>query len=425
MAWNLNTLKAQPLPPDNAEKPLEESKPTLSPDGRLSAKLSGDSKSVTLYDARTGKQMRTLDGRASAISSVIFAPDSSLVATVSGLPAFDGRSKVFLALATVFAGDKKSELDAELNKLTGDRTIKLWDAQTGQLKQTLQCAGVIHQARFLSDGAVVIATHSKAAKSEVLEELMEATGITVWDAETGKTVKTMNAEAQASFLLSPDGSIVISRGRENIRALDARTGELKWETSEVEVSPLSNDPFTPDGKLLVAETKYEDLNSATKLLDVQTGRVRWSLPKKGLTAFSPDGRTLVCFSAYHASLWDLGTGKLNWSIITPQSGLSQPALLRDGKLVAVFGQHYAIELRDARDGRLLVSLLTLPGLGQARENEEATPEWIAFTPEGYYSASPGAARYIRWRVGEKLLPAEAYAKEFNRPDLVQKALQAQ
>jgi hypothetical protein len=44
-------------------------------------------------------------------------------------------------------------------------------------------------------------------------------------------------------------------------------------------------------------------------------------------------------------------------------------------------------------------------------------------PEGYYTGSENVARFIRWRVDGKLLPAEAYAKEFNRPDLVQKALQ--
>jgi hypothetical protein len=54
---------------------------------------------------------------------------------------------------------------------------------------------------------------------------------------------------------------------------------------------------------------------------------------------------------------------------------------------------------------------------------KSKPEWIAYTPEGYYTGSENAARYIRWRVGDKLLPAEAYAKEFHRPDLVQKALQ--
>ncbi|MDQ3010062.1 MAG: PQQ-binding-like beta-propeller repeat protein, partial [Acidobacteriota bacterium] len=313
------------------------------------------------------------------------------------------------------------ELDAELNKLIGDRTIKLWDAQTGQLKQTLQCEGVIHQARFLPDGATLIATHSNAIKSE---DLTEATGFTVWDAQTGKAVRTIKADPQASFLLLPEGALVISRGTEaeEVKAWDPRTGELKWKNSEVWVSIFDDAPFTPDGKLLVTQTKYLDLNPAVKLLDAQTGQVRWSLPGGGRTSFSPDGQTLACLNAAQVSFWNLGTGKLKWSIATLNTKSPQTPFLANGNLVAVYGQHYAIELRGASDGKLLVSLLALPGVGQANEKGETAPEWIAFTPEGYYSASPGATRYIRWRVGDKLLPAESYAKEFNRPDLVIKAI---
>ena len=69
---------------------------------------------------------------------------------------------------------------------------------------------------------------------------------------------------------------------------------------------------------------------------------------------------------------------------------------------------------DAASGRLLVTMIILP----AGKAGQAATEWIAFTPEGYYSGSPGAALYIRWRVGDKLLPAESYAREFNRPERI-------
>ncbi|MGH9799627.1 MAG: hypothetical protein ACRD82_04620, partial [Blastocatellia bacterium] len=197
LVWDIRTLQPRPLPADGSEKLREESTVTLSPDGRLSVKLNADRKSASLYDAQTGKQLQALNGHTGAISVVLFAPDNRTVATVSGFPSLNSLSKAALALTAVFAGDKKSELDAELNKLIGDRTIKLWDAQTGQLKQTLQCEGVIHQARFLPDGATLIATHSNAIKSE---ELAEATGFTVWDAQTGKSVRTIKADPHASFL---------------------------------------------------------------------------------------------------------------------------------------------------------------------------------------------------------------------------------
>jgi len=67
-------------------------------------------------------------------------------------------------------------------------------------------------------------------------------------------------------------------------------------------------------------------------------------------------------------------------------------------------------------------LLTLKLLTDNLRRANA-PDWIAFTPEGYYAASPGAGGFIRWRVGDTLHAAKLYESKFHRPDLVQKALQ--
>lgn len=77
-----------------------------------------------------------------------------------------------------------------------------------------------------------------------------------------------------------------------------------------------------------------------------------------------------------------------------------------------------VRLWDRRSGRVKATLLVIV----ARRNRQPTFEWIAFTSKGYYRASAGAARYMRWRVGDKIFPAEAYASTFRRPDLVREAL---
>jgi len=40
-------------------------------------------------------------------------------------------------------------------------------------------------------------------------------------------------------------------------------------------------------------------------------------------------------------------------------------------------------------------------------------QWIIYTPDNYYDCSPGAEKYIRWRVDEKLLPADSYKSTFH------------
>lgn len=46
------------------------------------------------------------------------------------------------------------------------------------------------------------------------------------------------------------------------------------------------------------------------------------------------------------------------------------------------------------------------------------------TPEGFYDATPGTDPYISWRIGEALLPAEASAWQFHRPEKIREALGA-
>jgi hypothetical protein len=177
-----------------------------------------------------------------------------------------------------------------------------------------------------------------------------------------------------------------------------------------------NDPFIADGKFL-ALTPVND--SEFRLVETQTGRERFRLPVENFffrPDVSADGRMLLLIIEKTARFWDLNDNTRQWSAKV-MGGSQGAGFSPDGKIAALQVDPETVELRDAVDGKLLLSLSILPG------EQPDKAEWIARTPEGYYSASPGAARYIRWRVGDKLLPAEAYAKEFNRPDIALKALQ--
>ena len=49
-------------------------------------------------------------------------------------------------------------------------------------------------------------------------------------------------------------------------------------------------------------------------------------------------------------------------------------------------------------------------------------DWIAQTPQGFYDASPGAARWIRWRLGNQTFPAAKFERTLKRPDLLRQIL---
>jgi hypothetical protein len=84
-----------------------------------------------------------------------------------------------------------------------------------------------------------------------------------------------------------------------------------------------------------------------------------------------------------------------------------------------------------QQGRQLATLVSLPPAepaGAAKPlllGAKAAPlpeEYLALTPEGYYAASAAGDRFLRFRLGQTLFPAESFQARYFRPDLVKAAL---
>ncbi|MFL5244801.1 MAG: WD40 repeat domain-containing protein [Gemmataceae bacterium] len=135
--------------------------------------------------------------------------------------------------------------------------------------------------------------------------------------------------------------------------------------------------------------------------------------------FSPNGRLLAASHADRtATLWDPRHGTQMHVLEDIAGEVTCIAFSPDGKKLATGNRDGWIRTWEVRTGRPLVTLQVLPTIKPLRGKKD----WIAFTPTGYYNASPGAARFIRWRDGQRMLPAKALAERFRRPDLVVNAL---
>jgi hypothetical protein len=97
------------------------------------------------------------------------------------------------------------------------------------------------------------------------------------------------------------------------------------------------------------------------------------------------------------------------------------AFVDSGRMLASGSTDGTLKMWGVGDGKLRATFQVLES--QADGKNPGVPAWIAYTPEGYYDASPGAAKFIRWRVGGELLPAGSLETEMHRPDLVQQVLQ--
>lgn len=286
-------------------------------------------------------------------------------------------------------------------------------------------------------------------------------------------------DAFGAAVVAADGSLIVGlidasgppferQGGEELGAWRIPSGKLAWRVRlprwfDVGASVLA---ASPDGRWLAAGTWD---GPHVLLIDLRTRRVLRALPGRcAALAFSRDGRTLAVSHSNRGSvaLWRVPDGVRTKTLSARQGDVSGLAFAPDGRTLAcagqdgaiflwglgrgksgvvrVFGHTHAVEsVVFSPDGRFLVSdsgdgtvrvwaprtgapLLTLQTLGALPPNafeESAEPqEWIAYTPDGYYTASAGAEPFIRWRDALGLQPARAYSERFRRPDRVRGAL---
>ncbi len=162
-ARRLRTFDVDPADLSNPSEMVDSV--AFSPDGKM-VMLGGDNHNAWLWDAATGKLLRTLtlDSESSVMGSVAFSPDSQKALTGSD-----------------------------------DGNARLWDIATGALLRTFSGhLGAISRAVFSPDGKYVLT--GSADRTAVL-----------WDAATGKALQTFTSHGQGIYdvAFSPDGRYIL------------------------------------------------------------------------------------------------------------------------------------------------------------------------------------------------------------------------
>jgi len=245
----------------------------LSEDGTLLAVVQGDNDNdIGLIDTATGRTLRVLKGCGCTVSSVVLSPDDKLLATY----------------ATVCSGD------------TDHWEAKLWDVQTGKLRQTLEVPdigphvnGPAAALGFAADGLLAATTEDDPF-------------VRLWDTRTGKRQRL--ASRQQFFFTSDGDAVPMTAALSSVLATFSPHTPLEFTT------------FSRDKHLLLTIRGFSVVNGlvtaadgpgkAALLWDAERDKQLRSYPLEGHTAYSGsirDGKVIVGGEDY-ARVWSLSGG---------------------------------------------------------------------------------------------------------------------
>ncbi|PVF91890.1 WD40 repeat-like protein [Serendipita vermifera] len=329
-------------------------------------------------------------GHTASVSSVAFSPDGRQIASGStdrtirvwdaktGQPIGEPlRGHTQSVYSVVFSPDGQ-----QIASGSDDKTIRLWDAKTGHpIGQPLQ--GHTHwisSVAFSPDGwKIASGSHDKT--------------IRLWDVKAGKPIGPPfqgHTEQVLSVAFSPDGQQIASSSQDHtIQLWDAKTGQPMGEPLQGHTWTVYSVAFSPDSQQIVSGSSDKTI----RLWDAKTGQPIGE-PFLGHTeqvlsvAFSPDGQHIASSSSDQTiRLWNARTCQLLGEPLPGHTHwVKSVAFSPDGRQVASGSTDRTIRLWDVQTCQLI---------GEPHRGHTKSISSVAFSPDGRQIASGSEDKAIQ------------------------------
>ena len=440
----------------------------FSPDGTRLASASTDT-TARLWNVASGECEHVLSEHRKTVAGVVFSPDGSQLVTSSS----DGTARVW-SVATGKCRMVLKDNEVQTYPLTagvgwspaGETIITsdqrnilcIWNAD-GTLRKRVPCARYAQSFRFVNGSKALFYAGSHGAFLLDLEREQNLAEFTILPENTS-----------SSAALSPDEKIAASGGR---------TGEELYTWRITDGQPIHHlagpgcsawgVAWSPDGMSVAWGNAQRVARNRRGAALATPFLVTRSFCIADLDfGPAPDMTWRQCLAALGSLTIEVNFGNGQVSIKEGDEILcalktSRPCastFVAGDRIAVGGGREMQLRLYDARTGQILRQFQGHTGdirsLAPSPDNRYllssasdqtlriwsfdrsepllslffAGDQWIAWTPEGYYAASPGGERLMGWQVNNGLeqmgtfYPAAQFRKSLYRPDVIKLLLQA-
>lgn len=450
----------------------------FSPDGRFLVSGSVDDTAI-IWDVAERRALHRLAVHSADINRVAFTRDGARVVTASDdktLALWDVKSGTLLSRSVPHAGNvfglAISPATGEIASSSQGGEVRLSNDKTlAVIRRFRRQAGDILDLSFSPDGKKLLSGTGTApyrclvwdvARGDAIltygghDLVVVATAISpqgqlnvtaggsnneihLWDPQTGRLAKKLSGVGQSVWAvgLSNDGTLLgwgHTRREQSINQRGPLQYELRFPTKDRPIGEprqLRANPatmrraVTASGQSALRHRAGGNYGYDANLDILASGRVVATIGRDEKSGFAHNAYTLTpkgdgivtgsgngwltAFNARGAKLGDfIGHTSDVWTV----------AVSADGRLLASGSDDQTVRLWNVATQENIVSLF----YGQ-------DGEWIIWTPQGFFTASPNGDSYVGWHVNEgegkaaRYVTAAQLKRHFYRPDIVKRALE--
>lgn len=299
----------------------------FSPNGNYVASCSSDN-TIILWDATSGKQIRTFTGHKDEVRSICFSNDGNLLYSASG-----------------------SVIGSQ------DNSIKVWDIHSGKCIRTINYDQYVFSLVRDISGKYLISLNGGITKGHIIKIL---------DQKNLTEIKTLSIDENSSIDFFPTGNLLVYSSNSNDIVVSDLSGNIIEKSTGYSYEAIPSVKWSSDGKYIISSQGYSRSNTenSKRIINLweypSLKKIKTFVGHKDLitsVCFSPDNKYILSGSFDNTvRLWDIQTGNEVKVFRGHTDHVSSVSFSPDGKSIVSASWDNSVKIWNLSSGELSFTL---------------------------------------------------------------------